>query len=421
MKPGIICFFIYFASTSILSGQNDDVQSYINRYKDIAIQEMHRTGIPASIKLAQAILESNAGRSELAENSYNHFGIKCGPEWDGDSYFKKDDDFDRRGRLIKSCFRVFESPENSFQAHSEFLTHPGKQYRYGFLFTLDRHDYKSWAWGLKHSGYATNPRYANLLIDLIEKHALYSYDYVEEQKSWMASASTQPAKKKYDQASIRSRKIQTDWKSKTESIQIIKGKVTNNGLEMAYAQKDDTPLKMARRLQVKVKDILTFNERLTKRDQALVFAERVYFQKKKKSYKGSKKTHRVKRQETMYDIAQFYGIQLDKLYTRNRMYPGMQPAEGEQVYLRGSVRAKFRPKTRTMEAEVDEEQLVKYDEPASPVQDLAVQESSQHVVQQGETLYSIAKQYKISLDNLVRRNELDSNTIQPGQILWLDL
>ena len=117
-------------------------QSYINNYKEVAIQEMHRTGIPASIKLAQGLLESDWGRSDLAKTANNHFGIKCGGKWAGGTFYKEDDDKNSKGQLIESCFRSFGSPTESYMAHSDFLSDPKKEYRYGFLFNYESTDYK---------------------------------------------------------------------------------------------------------------------------------------------------------------------------------------------------------------------------------------------------------------------------------------
>lgn len=142
--------------------------SYIEQYKDIAIAEMNQYGIPASIKLAQALLESGSGNSFLAREANNHFGIKCGGIWNGRSITRPDDH-------INDCFRVYDSPEQSFRDHSQFLLRK----RYEKLFFLDKNDYKGWAKGLKEAGYATNPRYPELLIDLIERYQLYQYDRAE--------------------------------------------------------------------------------------------------------------------------------------------------------------------------------------------------------------------------------------------------
>lgn len=142
--------------------------SYIEQYKSIAIAEMNTYGIPASIKLAQAILESGNGNSYLAREANNHFGIKCGGIWNGPSVRRPDDG-------PNDCFRVYNNPQESFRDHSQFLLRK----RYEKLFTLAKDDYKGWARGLKEAGYATNPRYAELLIDLIERYELHQYDRTE--------------------------------------------------------------------------------------------------------------------------------------------------------------------------------------------------------------------------------------------------
>jgi flagellum-specific peptidoglycan hydrolase FlgJ len=147
---------------------------YIDKYKDIAIAEMHRTGIPASIKLAQGMHESQYGESNLATLANNHFGIKCKTYWTGQTYYHKDDDLDKRGRLIESCFRSYNADLDSYVDHSNFLVHTA---HYGSLFLYDKTDYKAWAHGLKASGYATDKKYAPKLIKKIEKYGLNNYDF----------------------------------------------------------------------------------------------------------------------------------------------------------------------------------------------------------------------------------------------------
>ena len=151
-------------------------ENYLNQYSDIAVQEMRRTGIPASIKLAQGLLESASGTSMLARESNNHFGIKCGSSWTGERYEHYDDDKDHTGELIKSCFRVYPYPQQSFIDHSDFLRDPKKEFRYGKLFQLDPTDYRGWARGLREAGYATDPTYPDKLISLIERLELYRFD-----------------------------------------------------------------------------------------------------------------------------------------------------------------------------------------------------------------------------------------------------
>lgn len=148
-------------------------EAYINQYKDMAVIEMHRSGIPASITLAQALVESRYGTSKLALQANNHFGIKCKSYWKGIAYYHKDDDYDKNGKLIKSCFRAYDSVIDSYVDHSNFLMQTPW---YQELFSYAKTDYLNWAHGLKKCGYATNPKYATMLIKKIEDFQLYQYD-----------------------------------------------------------------------------------------------------------------------------------------------------------------------------------------------------------------------------------------------------
>ncbi len=145
--------------------------TYIDLYKEIAVSQMNANGIPASIILAQGILESGNGNSELARFANNHFGIKCTTDWNGKIYYKDDDQ-------KNDCFRVYKTPQESFKDHSTFL----KRKRYSALFELDKNDYKNWAIGLKQAGYATNPKYPELLIGIIDRYKLYQYDLPETER-----------------------------------------------------------------------------------------------------------------------------------------------------------------------------------------------------------------------------------------------
>jgi len=164
-----------FASFSDSPEYNDSTPfEYIDQYKDLAVVEMHRTGIPASITMAQAMVESGFGKSKLAKESNNHFGIKCKDYWTGRTYYFKDDDLDEKGNLIKSCFRSYDSVIDSYVDHSYFL----KNTRYyNSLFELSTTDYKAWSHGLKKCGYATAKNYGTKLISLIERYHLNELDY----------------------------------------------------------------------------------------------------------------------------------------------------------------------------------------------------------------------------------------------------
>src|SRR5689334_15396739 len=158
--------FITLLSFSGLTQTKPDIIKYIRQYKHIAIEEMVRTGIPASITLAQGILESGCGKSPLSTNANNHFGIKCKSDWTGKKYFQDDDE-------AQECFRVYEHAEASYVDHSDFLL---TRYRYAPLFQLRADDYKSWETGLKEVGYATNPSYAQMLVTYIEGYNLHEFD-----------------------------------------------------------------------------------------------------------------------------------------------------------------------------------------------------------------------------------------------------
>ena len=177
----ILSLFTIINIDSITGNNPDDGEivskyNYIDQYKDIAIAEMYRTGIPASITLAQGLLESQAGKSDLAINANNHFGIKCKKYWEGATYFHKDDDYNKNGQLIKSCFRHYDSVLESYVDHSNFLKQTA---HYSKLFTYSNKDFASWAWGLKEAGYATDQAYPIKLIRLIQEFKLYQYDKAE--------------------------------------------------------------------------------------------------------------------------------------------------------------------------------------------------------------------------------------------------
>lgn len=305
-----------------LFGQQDEVQlNYIERYKDIAIREMERAGVPASIKLAQGILESNAGRSTLARRANNHFGIKCGPNWQGRTVFKEDDDYDENGRLIRSCFRGYRNAEASYIAHSEFLRDPQKAFRYGFLFRLDPRDYRRWANGLKQAGYATSATYPEKLISLIERYELFKYDNMSA--------------------------VDIDAPSDIVEAGILK----NNDVRYVVAEEGESVEDIARRVDESVRNLISYNENLTTGNQAVNEGERVYLQPKRNSYRGRNKYHVVASGETMFSISQEYGVKLSKLYDRNKMNEGQEPAVNERIKLRGWCKVKEAPRLRAVELE----------------------------------------------------------------------
>ncbi len=353
MKKLFFPLFIFlFCWTVQAFSQVNDRTQYIDRYKRIAVEEMQRSGIPASIKLAQALLESGAGASDLAVYANNHFGIKCGPDWKGKKYFKEDDDYDEAGELIKSCFRVFKTAEASFIAHSEFLRDPKKNYRYGFLFLLDPTDYKKWAKGLRHSGYATNPNYDQLLIRIIENYELYRFDELStldvEIEEDLVTDDDQPFRD--DQLSPEDRR-----RGYFENVFDI------NDTRMVFANGRESLTDLGFEYEVRVKKLLKFNEKITNSRTFLPSFTRVFLQKKRNNYRGNRKWHYVQNNETMFEISQLYGLKLQKLYKKNRMEEGKQPANSARIILRGKVKKDERPKYRS-EAEAEAAKKKKLEE-----------------------------------------------------------
>ncbi|MBN1199236.1 MAG: glucosaminidase domain-containing protein [Bacteroidales bacterium] len=313
LRPfSLVSLILTFASFSVRaqSVYDQQVRDYIDAYKGIAIQDMRTFGIPASIKLAQAILESRAGQSPLATEANNHFGIKCHNEWTGKTYRMDDDTPDE-------CFRKYDHAVQSFHDHSEFLT---TRDRYKFLFSIDVQNYQAWAYGLKTAGYATNPNYPNLLISLIERYALYKYDLPE---GAIAAVETTGA----DETLMESyQSLFTYFAPGPNNRKIY----LNNHLQCTIALDDDDLLKIARDFRLKAGDLMAFND--LKRAGGLRPGQVVYLEKKKR--KAIQKVHVVGNNQTMWEIAQVYGIRLDILCRKNDLPKGFEPPAGKILKLR---------------------------------------------------------------------------------------
>lgn len=280
---------------------NQKYQQYINQYKDIAIEQMQRWGIPASITLAQGLFESGAGQSRLAVKGNNHFGIKCNG-WDGRKIYQ-DDDTDGE------CFRAYESVYQSYEDHSRFLAN-GK--RYASLFNYETTDYRAWAKGLKAAGYATNPQYANKLIELIQLYKLYQYDNAKEYDKFM---------------------IDHTKSNQLNSVSLHPIKIFNKNYYL-IARKGDTFESIGKEIGVSYKKIAKYNER-DKHDQ-IEAGEVIWLKKKqKKAPKDYKdRLHYVRNGESMYSIAQKYGIRVKSLYKLNGLNPEHEIRVGEGLKLR---------------------------------------------------------------------------------------
>jgi LysM repeat protein len=405
---------------------NIEVQlKYIDDFKSLAIKEMERTGIPASIKLAQGLLESDAGRSYLAQKANNHFGIKCGDDWDGGKIYKQDDDYNDKGKLISSCFRKYDHAKYSWVAHSEFL----KRNRYRPLFFLESTDYKSWARKLQELGYATSLTYAGRLIEIIERYDLQTYDKVNivapdfSNKTMPPTTSREPYRTTYV-----------------------------NHIKITYSSKGETWEDISERTKIPLQTLLKYNDILSEATKILPEDTGVFLQPKRSSFMGKTTKHKVIIGETMYDISQHYGIQLMSLYERNVMKVGTEPAPDEEIWLKSKrttspkLRQSEIPKSNTiqkteivtdedndgnidMEEELflEELELPKYEpkKPTTPIQETRkeptmadnIPNDVYYEVKAKDTLFSISKKHNITLEQLRSWNNLLDNYIKAGQLL----
>lgn len=312
-------------------------QGYIEQYRDAAVSEMQRTGIPASITLAQGLLESAAGQSMLAREGNNHFGIKCGNDWRGPSIKKVDDDRGADGRPVESCFRKYRDPQESFFDHSEFLRDPRKANRYGFLFNLDRRDYQGWAKGLQSAGYATSNTYAAQLISLIDRYQLHVYD----------DASTMPPPSQPgtlpDNTTPPGPKPDPNSGRDLPPMQRIR---RINDTKVVFSQQGETLQDIARMYNIPVERVQGYNENGYTIGQKLPGNAIVFIQRKYDRYRGRATSHYIKSDQTMFEVSQLYGIRLDALLKRNNLRRGQEPAEGEKILLRGKRPSGDQPRLR---------------------------------------------------------------------------
>ncbi len=274
-------------------------EEYIDNYKDDAIREMIKSGVPASITLAQGILESGDGNSPLAVYAKNHFGVKCHSGWAGESMRLDDDE-------KNECFRKYETVYESYRDHSDFLV---SRSRYDFLFELKITDYKGWAKGLKKAGYATEPKYAELLIMLIEQNNLDQYD---------------------NYAKVPPRKLSKNRSSKILASNTARRIKLHNNIKYVSVKDGDSFYRISQDYKMNLWQIYKYND-LNKNDKIKV-GDIIYLQPKRN--KANEEFHIVKQSETMRDISQLYGVKLKKLYKKNALIVGTQPHVGDKIFLR---------------------------------------------------------------------------------------
>jgi len=380
MKKSILLIFSLCCFVNIYS-QKITKQQYVESYKDFAVREMKRMGVPAAIKLAQGILETENGNSSLVKKSNNHFGIKCKSSWTGEGVSHDDD-------ALGECFRIYKDAEGSFRDHSNYLR--GNE-RYAFLFKLDPRDYKAWAYGLKKAGYATNPKYPEMIIRHIEENNLQQYT--------MLAINDVPF---FDVAKFKDEPVNNVF------TEIIKGKGSNvqqsntfnsspkekteiNGSKAIFETKGRSLLAIATENNINLNKLLEYNDLekdgLLQQDQ-FIFLER-------KSKEGNKDFHIVQRNQTMYDIAQSNGVRLQNLYEYNKLGVNEKLNAGTQLSLRSEIK----------------------DEPVA-VNETKISDSEKiYAVQPKEGLYAISRKHGVSIAQLKEWNNLTDDNLKVGQQL----
>ena len=464
-------FFILSVLISFsIQAQKLSAEQYIQTYAPTAVCEMERSGIPASITLAQGLLESGNGNSPLAATANNHFGIKCHKEWTGDTYYQDDDE-------KNECFRYYTSANESYIDHTDFLM---TRSRYAFLFSYAKTDYTSWANGLKQAGYATNPQYPNLLVDLINKYSLHQYDL--KSIADFPSYKTAPIiKQEQQKETVVKQETITDNKpittvTKTTSfkeevvvpIEAYFGEVyLVNNIKAIIAKKGDTPLGIANRYNVPLNYFYKYND--LHEGEPIAEGKYIYFQPKRN--KGYAKYHKVVAGESMYEISQAYGIKLIDLYEKNMMESGEEAKVGEVVYLREtnikkpatitydellkektassnsvkqtsnssllssktlekSIQAKSVSQTteakNTISTNNNQSELIAANTTNKNVESNKNTENiisttviKSHEVKPGDTVFNISKRYGINLEDIIKWNNIENYAIKLGQVLNL--
>lgn len=349
-------------------------------YKEYAIREMKRMGVPAAITLAQGMLETECGNSELLKKSNNHFGIKCKNSWTAEGVSHDDD-------APGECFRTYKDAEGSYRDHSNYLR--GNE-RYAFLFKLDPTDYKAWAYGLKKAGYATNPRYPEILIKNIEANNLQQYTMlaINDVPNFDASKYQSDPEDKAFAALIKDKGSNEETKAganNTEKIEI-------NGSKAIYKTKGTSLLAVATENNINLNKLLEYND--LEKDGLL--AEDQFIFLKKKSKEGEQDFYTVQNNESLYDVAQKNGIRLQNLYEYNNL-------SGTEKIVSGS-KLKLKPAVTERNVSVKNESVIPL--PAKT-----------YLVQPKEGLYTISKKHGVSIAQLKEWNNLTDDNLKVGQQL----
>jgi LysM repeat protein len=310
----VITLLLIFFYGIVYSQPKNTPSDYVKMYKDIAIIEMEKYGIPASIKLGQGILESSAGNSILAKQANNHFGIKCKKEWTGDTFYQDDDE-------KNECFRKYKNVLLSYEDHSTFLKNSA---RYASLFELKKDDYKGWAVGLKAAGYATNPQYAQLLIKTIEENELYIYDKKNAVVDIKLKATDNTPKNK------RQKSDKSEFSDFEISRNNQRAIALNNNVKYIVAKKGDTYTKLTQEMDLMNWQIKKYNN--LEDNHEFKEGEIVYIQPKRR--KAMQANYRLETNETLKDVSQKFAIKLDRIYSLNGLKKTEKPVQGTIIKLR---------------------------------------------------------------------------------------
>ncbi len=366
---------ILFSTVSLKAvAQRISIEQYIEQFKEIAISEMKRSGVPASITLAQGILESENGNGELVKKSNNHFGIKCKSTWSGESVTHDDD-------ATGECFRAYTNAAESYRDHSDFLK---ANKRYSYLFSLDPADYEGWARGLKKAGYATNPKYPDLLIKYIQQYDLQQYSLAALNQM----PETDIAKKEAVKNVLPVVKIDENPIALNNTAAFDAGLdkiISINNIKCVLVKKGTSLLLVANKNNISLSKLMEFND-MTE-EGILGKDQYVYLQKKSKT--GDRELYIVQYGESIYDVAQKTGIQLKYLLEYNNLNTGAKLITNSKLFLK--------PGFITTAGNTDEKK------------------TRLHLVAPKEGLYGIARAYNVTVQQLKEWNKLESDELQIGQ------
>lgn len=383
---------ILFSFIPFCISQKISVAEYVEMHKDLAIREMKRMGVPAAVTLAQGILETEAGNSDLVKKSNNHFGIKCKSSWNAGGVSHDDD-------APGECFRSYKDAEASYRDHSNYLR--GND-RYAFLFKLDPKDYKAWAYGLKKAGYATNPRYPAILIKNIEENNLQQYTLgsVSDIPNFDASKyKDDPVEKAVDDLTTGTIKIKKDDVNQNNEKPSADKIVTINGCKAIWSIKGRSLLAIATENNINLSKLLEHND--LEKDGLLEKDQYIFLNKKSKE--GDKDFYILQQNETVYDAAQTNGVKLQSLFEYNNLKETDIVTAGTKIYLK--------PNKEKLVAFVKENL-------AAPVKEnKAITENKIYEVQPKEGLYSISKKFGVSVAQLKQWNNLTDDNLKVGQQL----